>query len=333
MMTTMKRPRRLAPILTAVLQGCALVWQASAGAQPAVRPGLSLEVRAEKSQYALGEPVYLRIRLRNPTAEQIDPKAHLEPEYGETVIVVTGPDGVRRPFTPLSLIETTEPAPPLAPNGEAAVVAPVFFGGEGWTFQQPGAYTLQAYFNAGRDEEIASNSTRIQVTADPAGARLVSNDPASLEAGKFLVWQSGDHLTQGRGLLANIARANPSSPVAQHAYLAEARNLSDSFSNYAAGVVRIANPWETLELLDRVEERTLTPHLLVQKQLDEALSLMQVDQWDSAAVRLARIQSQLDRNTYLRAYLQPLQQLDRVMLSNPEGRVARRNVWTQQREQ
>ncbi|HEY0024427.1 MAG TPA: hypothetical protein VGB24_16045 [Longimicrobium sp.] len=250
------------------------------------------------------------------------------------MIVITGPDGSRKPFTPLSLIETAEQAPRVPPRGEIAVITPVFFGGDGWTFRQPGAYRLQAHWNADSAEELTSNVTSIQIVAgDGAGLRLVSNDSASFEAGKFLVWQSGDHLTEGRALLANIAEAFPASQVARHTHLAEGRNLSNPFRNFAAGTVRPANPEGALELLGRVEEAGLPVHLVVQKQLDEASALMQIAEWNAAASRLLNVQLQLDRNTSLREFLAPLQELDRVMLSSPQGATARQTLRSQQRSQ
>jgi hypothetical protein len=267
----------------------------------------------------------VQLRLRNAASIAVQPRAPLDPKYGESVIQITDPSGSQRPFTPLTLVEVGEAEVTIPPGEQIAAVAPVFFGADGWTFRQPGEYVVQAFWkDSGATREISSNSLRLQIIAgDGAGTRLVSNDEASLEAGKFLVWQAGDHLSQGRALLHAITREHPASTVSQHARLAEGTNLSRPFKDFSVGKVRQADPLAALGLLQQVNEAVLPGHLLLQKRLDEATSLTRLGDWTEVAHRWSQIRSDLDKDVSLTQFLQPVLQLERAMLSNPEGVIAR----------
>jgi hypothetical protein len=294
-------------------------------------PSLSLLIATDKAQYELGEPIYLRLHLRNASGEAVRPLAALDPKYTETVIVVSEEGGSPRAFTPLTLLETQESPPMIAPRGEVVAITPIFFGAAGWTFGHAGDFTVMATWkNSASESEVTSNSVRIRIApGTEVGARLVSNDGASMEAGKFLVWQSGDHLTSGQALLASVIQAAPGSAVAQHARLAEASNLSREFMDFTVGRIRPADPGRALALLSSVNDAMLPSHLVLQKNLAQATSQIRLENWDVAAQLLARAQSRVDRNKALEQFLPTLHQLDRLMIASPAGVVARLKVQQQ----
>lgn len=324
----MFRPPSTRIVLTAALL---IVVCTSAYAQRITGPALSLSIATDKAQYELGEPVYLRLQLRNSSGDPVHPLAALDPKYSETAVIISGGGGSPKVFTPLTLVETRESPSAVPPHGEVVVITPIFFGADGWTFRHAGDFTVIATWkNSAPEPEISSNPVRIRIgLGTEAGTRLVSNDEASMEAGKFLVWQSGDHLTSGRALLANIVQGAPGSAVAQHARLAEASNLNREFMDFTAGRIRPAEHGRALVLLSDVNDAMLPSHLILRKNLAQAASEIHLGNWDAAALLLARAQSRLDRSKGLDQLLPSLHQLDRLMIASPEGLMARMKIQQQ----
>ena len=131
----------------------------------------------------------------------------------------------------------------LAPGESAGDVAPIFFGGDGWTFTEVGPYRISArLLVADKDGGFAafrSEPASLDVVEAEAGQRLLATEPkVRLEAGKFLLWRSGDHLQAGQAALASIAEAHPQSALAAYVQSAFARSYSEPFANYLVGAVR-----------------------------------------------------------------------------------------------
>ena len=84
-----------------------------------------------------------------------------------------------------------------------------------------------------------SEPASLDVVEAEAGRRLLATDSKTLlEAGKFLLWRSGDQLQAGQAALAAIAEAHPRSALATYAQSAFARSFSESFADYRVGAVR-----------------------------------------------------------------------------------------------
>ena len=98
---------------------------------------------------------------------------------------------------------------------------------------------------------------------DGGGQQLLREGKASQEAGKFLLWQSGDHLRAGIALLTEIADAYPRSVLSDYINLAIGRNLSRPFRDYDIGKLREADPDAALRKLEKVNADRLPPYLQV----------------------------------------------------------------------
>ncbi len=225
-------------------EGVASIADAPRAAVVTPGSGLQLEVRPFKSTVELGEPVYLAIRLTNTGQEPRTVAGHLPPGEGLLDVFIAGPGDQFVEFSPLGESDFGEAARiALTPGESTGDVAPVFVGGNGWTFTEVGPYRISASLLVpGKDGGFAafrSEPASLDVVEAEAGRRLLATEPKTLlEAGKFLLWRSGDHLQAGQAALASIAEALPQSALAAYVQSAFARSFSESFADYRVGVVR-----------------------------------------------------------------------------------------------
>jgi hypothetical protein len=205
---------------------------------------LVISVVPERSRYLVGEPVYVAVRLRNAGDRAESAADSLFPEDGAVDLVITGPDGHEVPFSPFGETDRdAESRKSLAPGETIGNMVPIFFGGRGWTFRDPGTYRIVAYFHLavekGTVRESKSAPATIEIASSPEGKALVSeNMPVSMEVGKFLLWQSGDHLEKGQARLRELIDRAPDSPLASYARFALGRSSSKSFMDYRKRAVR-----------------------------------------------------------------------------------------------
>ena len=126
-------------------EGVASIGDASRPAVVTPGSGLELEVRPFKPTVELGEPVYLALRLTNTGQEPRTVAGHLPPGEGLLDVFIEGPGGKLVEFSPRGESDFGETARvALAPGESAGDVAPIFFGGDGWTFAEVGPYRISA---------------------------------------------------------------------------------------------------------------------------------------------------------------------------------------------
>lgn len=247
-------------------------------ARPAARPvnsaTLHLSLIAEDREYLVGEPVYLTILLENRGTEKERVFGRLRPSDGQTYVSISGPRR-RGIFAPLATSDLDETAMvELAPGEIIGDVFPVFFGAAGWTFLQPGTYEVAASYETPNRQgkivhvESAPVSVRIKKSEDGASDHLVQGEGrSSLEVGKFLIWQAGDHLAEGKRKLETLIQQWPKSPLAHYARFALARSLSEPFSNYSTKAVRPPDCATAMRLLSETDPGILPRNLQVQMHL------------------------------------------------------------------
>ncbi|HJU05015.1 MAG TPA: hypothetical protein VJ692_07650 [Nitrospiraceae bacterium] len=261
--------------------GLALISGHASGQE---HPDTSLELVLEtgKTQVVLGEPVYVTVRLRNTGTAPVDAPKVLDPQTGVVQIEVASASRPRLVFLPLFYADAIDTRKRLRPGEEVAAVFPIFYGGRGWTFPLPGAYRIMAVYRGPVHEDtepVRSNAAAIEVMeGHGAGAFLMRDSLAGDEAGKFLLWQRGDHLRAGIAHLLTLIETFPDSPVSDYALLALGRNLSRGFRNYSLGRVRQPDCAAALDYLEKVRTERLPPYLQIQNHLDQARCLMRVGQ-------------------------------------------------------
>lgn len=225
-------------------EGVASISGASSPAAVAPGSGLQLEVTPFKPTVELGEPVYLALRLTNTGSEPRTVAGYLPPGEGLLDVFIEAPGGKLVEFSPRGESDFGEAARIVLEPGESAGdVAPIFFGGDGWTFTEAGSYRISATLlvpdKDGGFTAFRSEPASLDVVEAEAGRSLLATDPKTLiEAGKFLLWRSGDHLEAGQAALASIAEAHPRSALAAYVQSAFARSFSESFADYRLGAVR-----------------------------------------------------------------------------------------------
>jgi hypothetical protein len=254
----------------------ALLWSVGYGRaeEPSGSRSLELRLEIEKTALVLGEPVYATVRLVNAGTAPVEVSKLLDPQTGEVQIEVAGSAKPRFLFLPLFHADSARARMVIAPGEMVAAAFPVFYGALGWTLDRPGPYQVTARYGGPRgtqNERVRSNTVDVTVADDAGfGTALMNGSPASDEAGKFLLWQRGDHLKAGQALLTDLITKYPESPVAEYARLALGRNLSRSFRNYAVGQIRYADCPAALQQFQQVRSDRLPALLRIRQRLDEA---------------------------------------------------------------
>jgi hypothetical protein len=288
------------------------------------RPGYdSLELRLEigKTTLVLGEPAYATVRLINVGATLVEIFKLLDPQTGDVHIEVSSPSRPRFVFLPLMHADAVRARTPLAPGEEVAAAFPIFYGALGWTFDRPGTYRVTAGYRDSRgapNERVRSNSVDVTVADENGvGALLLNGTSASEEAGKFLLWQRGDHLQAGQALLTDLLKTYPDSPVADYALLAFGRNLSRSFRNYAVGRIRHPDCEPALKAFQKVRSDRLPAFLQIQQHLDEARCLVKLSQPAQAGVSMKRAEQLGGDRSEFRPLFQQAVRLEPALRQTP----------------
>jgi hypothetical protein len=218
-------------------------------------PGLVLDLQADPEPYVLGEPVVLTVSLRNVGTRSVEVGAHLAPDFANVEYFVTPP---ARPgetartqrFRPWAIKEPAAPTTRLESGQALEELAPIFYGGGGWTFGAPGTYLVRAVYRG----ELSSNLAVVEVEepAEPAVRDAAETFLGSPEVGRFLILGGGDHLAEGMARLERVARAR-GTPHAVAAELALGINLSYDHPDFRTGRLRRAHPARALAHLEEAK--------------------------------------------------------------------------------
>ena len=108
-------------VATAILAGCTAPaggrWPregvasiSSANSPLQVRPaeGLLLSAAAERTEYLVGEPIYLSLKLQNTGLQSRRVVGSLDPGDRAASVLVTKPGGQQRTFVPLAVVDSDE---------------------------------------------------------------------------------------------------------------------------------------------------------------------------------------------------------------------------------
>jgi len=280
---------------------------------------LELSIRTEKESYFVGEPIYLVVRLRNTGRETKRVMGLLHPDDGAISVYIAAADGVPRRYASLAIADNDSTAYQQLASGETiGDIFAVFFDASGWVFREPGTYQLDAkYRTVDRPNvvsEVASNSITITIeeTPDGSGKGLVaSGDPASFEAGKFLLWQSGDHLVQGQARLAEIVEQYPESVLSSYARFALGKNLSQPFTDYGRGVTRPADCRGSSEYLGAVKTAQISENTQIQRLVAQYRCNVRLGDEDSAESAVGEVRDLMQNRPEYKALGARLDQMER----------------------
>ncbi|XP_076816375.1 uncharacterized protein LOC143462197 isoform X1 [Clavelina lepadiformis] len=151
-----------------------------------VNDGLSLKLTTRPQAYAVGELVELEIRLKNLGESPVMIDGDLDPEGGNVIVYVTGPDGSTKRLDSFVRPITGAPnAKPLflypAGDGEGAgryrQLISIGEGSDGSYFNQPGIYSVKAAYVGGASN-VYSNLIQVNV-AEPTQDEMDSSAVAA----------------------------------------------------------------------------------------------------------------------------------------------------------
>ena len=284
------------------------------GQEPPASASLELTLEIGKADLVFGEPVYAIVLLTNSGSAPVDTAKVLDPQTGDVQIDVTSSTKPTFRFLPLFYSDALHARAPLRPGEKIAAAFPIFYGALGWTFDRAGTYRIAAtyrHIGGTQGKPVRSNSVDVTVADEGGpGASLLEHTSASEEAGKFLLWQRGDHLRQGHLLLTRLQQQYPDSPVIDYVWLAFGRNLSRGFRNYITGHVRPMDCEAALPYLRLVRPERIPAYLQVQKHLDEARCLAALAQPSQAGIELQRAEALAGDRPEFRLLLQQATRLE-----------------------
>lgn len=200
----------------------------------AMTQGWQLSLSADKPNFKLGEPVYLRVSLQNLSAEERDATALLQPEFRQLTYRVIGPEGSEHAFQPIAEFCTLPilAKKTFAPGETVQAELKLFAARGGWTFDTPGDYRVSATFD-GHASARGLMSNTLHVVVQP-GTQLEQELGGKLMTGQaalLLQWERGDHLLEGLNVLKEVAQQGPGTLQGFYANYVLGNNLAQSFTN------------------------------------------------------------------------------------------------------
>ncbi|MEE8585005.1 MAG: hypothetical protein V3T83_09155 [Acidobacteriota bacterium] len=188
---------------------------------------------------------------------------------------------------------------------------PVFFGARGWTFERPGAYSIDATYRDPQQRfEVDAEALRITVSeGGGVGRQLLADSESAGEAGRFLVWQGGDHLRKGIATLKDLVADHPLSPLAAHSRVALGISFSRDFIDYTLGRVRRSECWSTRYFLEGAPLDRLPETIRLRKNLAEAGCRLRSGDHEAARRMVREAARTAQRRTDLRVLFDGLVEL------------------------
>ena len=266
------------------------ISKAPAPASVSQGEGIKVVVMPLKSSVELGEPIYLALRVTNMRQEPVNIIGSLQPGEGLVEIYSIGPKGEKILLPPLSDTDYSG-STNLAPQQTMGDVFPIFFGANGWYFNKAGEYLILAQLKIPTKDGFSSFSSEpgaIKVESSKAGQALFSTKDArsNMEAGKFLLWRSGDHLEAGIKHLTQLSEQYPNSALSSYISAARIQNYSEPFANYIVGKVRAPNCEQANSLKKRVKTNVLPENLLIEDYISQAKCHAENKRWKEAQKEL-----------------------------------------------
>jgi hypothetical protein len=306
-------------------QGVADRKEAKPSATAVTASDLRLHASVERDSFLVGEPVYLELRLENTGRQSHRVFGSLDPSDGAVEVLVMDPNGREHHFVPLVETEQDESIMvDLGPSAAVGAVAPVFFGANGWTFPSPGRYGVTAvYRTKARDAQVmevrsAVLNVEVRASADGAGEFLAGGSPPSLEAGKFLTWQAGDHLTAGRAHLENLLTRYPRSDLTHYALSALSRSEGTRFLDYRSRTVRAPNCELALARLRGVVDERLPGYVRMQNALTRARCAVRARDIAGARAAIGDVRGMAGERPEYQGLVAQATELERSL--SPQGR-------------
>jgi hypothetical protein len=190
-----------------------------------------LELVSASDRVLLGEPLTLVVLLRNCSAESVEVRDLLRPEYGLLGVRIAHPQHENEQIynAPVYRDGRGKGYVELAPGEVLPATVPVYFGQNGWQLDAPGAYTFQADYSVD-DVALTSNVVSVQIENPASEAqRSAARTFMSPAAATYYYLGGGDDA--GADALRALIAEQPESSWAAYARLGLAIDLANDGNN------------------------------------------------------------------------------------------------------
>mgnify|MGYP001501962738 CR=1 FL=1 len=257
----------------------------STHAQTATDLQLILEIG--KTALQVGEPVYATVRLVNKGSVPVNVHSTLFPQGEAVQIEIMETTGHRSIFQPLAEAFHVAPMRELTPGSQLSASFPIFYGGKGWTVtRRPGTYALRAIYVEPRSKFVEitrSDAVTVTVSEFDGAGQFLMEGKAGSQAGKFLLWQGGDHLKEGITRLTDLIAQFPQSVLSDYASMILGRSLAREFKDYSRDKLRAPQCDEALLYLKKARAENLPLYLKISRAVEQVRCLVRLGQKDEAA--------------------------------------------------
>ncbi len=249
--------------------------------QATLSEGLRFTISTAKTDYVIGEPIYVHATIENTSDEVKVLPTKLDPQFQFNRFVVTAPDGRILGYSPITIACTRGNLldRELQPGASYSEDIPIFFHKDGWMFSDVGEYRIQALYRGLTDDAERLDSNVLTITVNPgtdedrAAAEMLFDNP---QAGLFMFWAEGDHLEDGIATLEQVIDLYPDTTAALYARYALGANMSVRFFDGRYNRHREPQPRAVVRYMGPVVEAVLngTAPRLPDNVLDRAFSAL-----------------------------------------------------------
>jgi hypothetical protein len=224
-------------------------------AQADVDDRLKLEVNGVKQVFEWGEPVFVKLILRNITDQELLAQNSLDPGEGAFVeVAITNPQGERVPFLPVMQTRSEVQFKSLRPEEIITETVNVTVGQRGFPFTIPGMYRIEASYT-NRPGGSAAAFTHVYVQEPKGEDALAAKDLFDARVGRVLL-VNGTRMEDVNEKLDFVAgRLGEEHPTTLKLLYAQGSPYSRSFKQLGAdaSTVQLKEPEE--EVIDKTLAR------------------------------------------------------------------------------
>lgn len=222
---------------------------------------IDLKLFTDKSEYLLGEPVIAYIQITNSGSEPISIVNQLQPKYDYINFYIKREKEEENLFVPYTVADSVIRTTIVEPGNSISQDIKIFYGGNGWTFKLAGKYRVRATYKGNIEitsEKIESNVIEIKVLSPKNEQEKEQvNLMMGKEQGKFLIFESGDHLTYGISSLLELVNKFPESQLANYANFALGKNFAIDFKDFQKGRIRKAEIEKSIDHLNKIKYKEM----------------------------------------------------------------------------
>ena len=259
---------------------------------------IKLELSVEKTNFLLGEPVVVLVKLTNTGPVTITIPSGLEPEMDVLHYEIINPKGKTSQFSPLFVMDT-DWLITLNKNESTYGSARLFFGGEGYYFPEPGVYRVKVRYKSFQSNSLQVNVLKPKDDSERLQARLILDNN---EVGLFLMLEGGDELQEAQKVLRILEQRYPKSLLTAYVRFAQGKNLSVPARNFVTKKPRGADFTRAIEILESIKDMNVLMYYRVKTAATLSKCYQKTGRTEDARKVLEEVRQQLNKLKRLTPY-------------------------------